>query len=122
MAEAIDRIHEYAFRENRDGDDDILESGLALAQAYYERLGASRAASCGPHPRGPQAQRSNQIGSRAFSSRGARTGEALAPARGGGPEPARRLADSGDATGRFGADGVPYAETANARRSLDRGF
>ena len=43
MAEAIDRIHEYAFRENRDGDEGILESGLALAQAYYERLGASRA-------------------------------------------------------------------------------
>ena len=43
MAEAIDRIHEYAFRENRDGDEDILERGLALAQAYYERLGAPRA-------------------------------------------------------------------------------
>ena len=37
MAEAIDRIHEYAFRENREGDEDILQSGLALAQAYYAR-------------------------------------------------------------------------------------
>jgi AcrR family transcriptional regulator len=44
MAEAIDRIHEYAFREDRNGDPDILDSGLALAQAYYERLGAPRAA------------------------------------------------------------------------------
>lgn len=38
MAEAIDRIHEYAFRENRDGDERILERGLALAQSYYEQL------------------------------------------------------------------------------------
>jgi AcrR family transcriptional regulator len=44
MAEAIDRIHEYAFRENRDGDEGILDSGLALAQAYYAQLGASSVA------------------------------------------------------------------------------
>jgi AcrR family transcriptional regulator len=39
MAEAIDRIHEYAFRENRDGDPQILERGLLLALSYYEQLG-----------------------------------------------------------------------------------
>src|SRR4051794_33679299 len=43
MAEALDRIHEYAFRENRKGDPQILAGGLDLAQAYYERLGASTA-------------------------------------------------------------------------------
>jgi AcrR family transcriptional regulator len=45
MAEVIDRVHEYAFRENRDGDDAILERGLELAQAYYAQLGATRVAS-----------------------------------------------------------------------------
>ena len=39
-AEAIDRIHEYAFREDRDGDAEILDRGLALAESYYEQLGA----------------------------------------------------------------------------------
>jgi hypothetical protein len=39
MAEAIDRIHEYAFRENRNGDPQILERGLILALSYYEQLG-----------------------------------------------------------------------------------
>jgi AcrR family transcriptional regulator len=44
MAEALDRIQEYAFREDRKGDEEILQSGLDLAQAYYTRLGASVAA------------------------------------------------------------------------------
>jgi AcrR family transcriptional regulator len=42
MAEAIDRIHEYAFRENREGDEAILERGLALARSYYDGLGAAQ--------------------------------------------------------------------------------
>ncbi len=33
------RIHEYAFRENREGDPQILERGLRLALSYYEQLG-----------------------------------------------------------------------------------
>jgi AcrR family transcriptional regulator len=38
MAEVVDRIHEYAFRIDPEGDVDILSRGLALAQQYYDNL------------------------------------------------------------------------------------
>ncbi len=40
MTEAVDRIHELAFRDDPNGDDDILARGLALAQTYYRGLAA----------------------------------------------------------------------------------
>ena len=62
MAEAIDRIHEYAFRENRKGDEGILQGGLR------PRAGLLRAARRLPRSgwRRRPAARSNLRGQSAF--------------------------------------------------------